>query len=70
VKKLLFFLRKLENSEGFQRYLGKLNRTYTDSLSFLPSKDLLLQILKAEGEEDVDPEIVSKEAMISRIVDP
>ena len=41
IKKLLFFLRKLENSDGFYKFIGKLNRTYNDSLTFLPSKDLL-----------------------------
>jgi len=34
-------LRKLENSEGFRKFLNRLNRTYTDTLTFLPSKDLL-----------------------------
>lgn len=53
----------------------KLHRTYNDSLTFLPSKDLLAQILKAEGVDDLvlsNPEelsYVTKEAMLSRIVD-
>jgi hypothetical protein len=53
VKKLLYFFRKLENGEGFKRFMGKLNRTYNDSLTFLPSKDLLVQILKAEGIDEL-----------------
>jgi hypothetical protein len=52
IKKLLFFLRKMENSDGFKKFMGKLNRTYSDTFTFLPSKDLLIQILKAEGIED------------------
>ena len=75
IKKLLFFFRKLENSEGFKKFMGRLNRTYNDSLTFLPSKDLLGQILKAEGVEEPllafdDYSYITKEAMISRIVDP
>jgi hypothetical protein len=55
--------------------MSKLHRTYNDSLTFLPSKDLLAQILKAEGVEDLvftnpeDLQYVTKEAMLSRIVD-
>ena len=55
--------------------MSRLSRTYNDSLTFLPSKDLLSQILKAEGIEDAalnNPEefqFVTKEALISRIVD-
>ena len=41
IKKLLFFLRKLENSDGFKKFMSRLSRTYNDSLTFLPSKDLL-----------------------------
>mmetsp|Transcript_39533 Transcript_39533/g.38018 ORF Transcript_39533/g.38018 Transcript_39533/m.38018 type:complete len:192 (+) Transcript_39533:190-765(+) len=76
IKKLLFFFRKLENCDGFKKFLRKLNRTYNDSLSFLPSKELLIQILKAEGIEEQlmlsqeDYTYISKEAMVSRIVDP
>ena len=56
--------------------MKKLNRTYNENFTFLPSKDLLMQIIKAEGldnkfinsNEEID--FISKEAMISRIVDP
>ena len=71
----MYFFRKLENSDGFRKFVGKLNRTYNDSLTFLPSKDLLKQILKAEGVDDQvitntdDLGYLSKEAMLSRIID-
>lgn len=45
-------MRKLENCDGFRKCMSKFNRTYNDSLTFLPSKDLLAQILKAEGIEE------------------
>jgi hypothetical protein len=40
VKKLLTFLQALEKSEGLAKFI-KNKRTYTTSLSFLPSNDLL-----------------------------
>lgn len=68
-------MRKLENQDGFKKFMIKLNRTYNDSLTFLPSKELLYQIFKAEGNDDFminnpeDLSYVTKEAMVSRIVD-
>jgi hypothetical protein len=54
--------------------MQRISRTYNDALTFLPSKDLLSQILKAEGIEgfDSNPEetyLITKEVMISRIID-
>jgi hypothetical protein len=48
VKKLLTFLQTLEKSEGLAKFI-KNKRTYTTSLSFLPSNDLLGQIISFEG---------------------
>ena len=45
-------MRKLENSDGFKKFMSRSSRTYNDTLTFLPSKDLLSQILKAEGVDD------------------
>lgn len=54
--------------------MGKLHRTYNETLSFLPSRELLVQILKAEGINDFgeNPEDYykfTKEYMLSRILD-
>ena len=55
--------------------MSRLNRTYNENLTFLPSKDLLSQIVKAEGLDNNfinspnDLDFISKEAMISRIID-
>ena len=67
VKKTLFFMRKLENSEGLIRFMTKMHRNFTESLSFLPSKDILSQILQVERPHDDVP--TSKEAMLAQILE-
>ena len=49
IKKLLKILHQLEQSDCILAFMKKIGRTYTKSLSFLPSKDLLAQILVCEG---------------------
>lgn len=48
VKKLLFTLRGLEKSDSLCSFMQRIGRTYTQSLSFLPSKHLLAQIIICE----------------------
>lgn len=50
-KKVLQMLRNLEVSDAFMRFLAKTNRTYNGSLSFLPGKKLLSELLRNEGSE-------------------
>jgi len=59
-------LRKLENADSLRKFFTKLSRTYNDSFSYLPSKDILVQILRAEGEEITldDAVYISKEHML------
>ena len=49
IKKLLRILYQLEQSDCILSFMKRIGRTYTKSLSFLPSKDLLAQILVCEG---------------------
>lgn len=49
VKKLLQILSKLEKSDCLLNFMKRIGRTYTRALSFLPSKDLLAQIIVCEG---------------------
>lgn len=53
--------------------MKRIGRTYTKSLSFLPSKDLLAQILVCEGLDRFmgaqTIEIQPKEALVKRILD-
>jgi len=50
--------------------MGKLNRTYNDSLSFVPSRDLLLQILKVEDNQSSEEYTNwSRELMVQRILE-
>ena len=55
---------------GFMKRIG---RTYTKSLSFLPSKDMLAQILVCEGLDRfmgaTTIEITQKEDLVKRILD-
>jgi len=51
-KKVLTFLRDLEISDAFKNFLVKLNRTYSQGISFLPSKKLLIELLINEGFEE------------------
>lgn len=55
-----------------RKFFTKLSRTYNDSFSYLPSKDILVQILKAEGEEVTldDAVFISKEHMLQKILEP
>ena len=48
IKKLLKVMYQLEQSDALLAFMKKIGRTYTKSLSFLPSKDLLAQILVCE----------------------
>ena len=67
-KKVLSMLRKLEVSDTFIKFLHKLNRTYSGSMSFLPSKILLSKLMKNEGIDHIyDLDILSKEEIISAI---
>ena len=53
--------------------MKRIGRTYTSALSFLPSKDLLAQILVCEGlDRFMGPSTIgttSKEDLVSRILD-
>lgn len=55
---------------GFMKRIG---RTYTKSLSFLPSKDMLAQILVCEGLDRfmgaTTIEVTQKEDLVKRILD-
>ena len=72
IKKLLHFLHQVEQSENLLKFMKKIGRTYTKTLSFLPSKDLLAQILVCEGLDKymtgktIDQ--TSKEDLVSRIL--
>lgn len=49
IKKLLKILSQLEKSDCLLAFMKRIGRTYTKTLSFLPSKDLLAQIIVCEG---------------------
>ena len=46
---MLRILSQMEQSDCLLDFMKKIGRTYTKSLSFLPSKELLAQILVCEG---------------------
>ena len=48
IRKLIYIFRNLEKSDCPIQLLNKLGRTYTKTLSFLPSKDLIAQIIICE----------------------
>ena len=52
-----------------KKFMSKLNRTYNGQLSFLPSKKLLINILRNDGVElpFFDQAQVTKEELISAI---
>jgi hypothetical protein len=49
VKKLLYVFQKIERSPGMLCFMQKIGKTYSNSITFLPSRDLLFQIVKCEG---------------------
>ena len=73
IKKLLRILNQLEQSDCLLGFMKRIGRTYTKSLSFLPSKDLLAQILVCEGLDRYMGAIVIettlKENLVKRILD-
>ncbi len=42
VKKLLYVFQKLERSSAFAMFMQKLGKTLSNSITFLPSKELLI----------------------------
>lgn len=50
-KKVLSMLQQLEISDAFREFLKKLHRTFSSQYSFLPTKRLLIDIIKNEGKE-------------------
>lgn len=48
IRKLIFQFRTLEQGEPFLQLMNRIGRTYTKALSFLPSKDLIAQIIICE----------------------
>jgi hypothetical protein len=73
VKKLLNTLSSLQKSDGLSQFCMRIGRTYTKTLSFLPSKHLLAQILVCEkldrfiSGRTIDS--FSQEDLVSRILD-
>ena len=73
IKKLLQVLNQLEKSDCLLGFMKRIGRTYTKALSFLPSKDLLAQIIVCEGLDrfmganTIDS--VDKEHLVTRILD-
>ena len=73
IKKLLTILNQLEQSDCLMGFMKRIGRTYTKSLSFLPSKDMLAQILVCEGLDRfmgaTTIEVTQKEDLVKRILD-
>ena len=73
VKKLLRILQELEKSEVLLNFMKRIGRTYTRALSFLPSKDLLAQIVVCEGLDRfmgaITIDTTTKEELVDRIID-
>jgi len=73
IKKLLKILNQLEQSDCLLAFMKRIGRTYTKALSFLPSKDLLAQIIICEGLDRFlgaqTIENTSKEDLVNRILD-
>ena len=73
VKKLLFQLRSYEQQEEFLKFISRVGRTYTKALSFLPSRDLLAQIIVCEGLDRFISgrtiESLPKEDLLNRIME-
>lgn len=73
VKKLLRIMDHIEKSDNLLSFMKRIGRTYTKALTFLPSKELLAQILVCEGLDRYigakTIEQVSKEDLIKRILD-
>lgn len=63
----------MEQSDCLLNFMKRIGRTYTKSLSFLPSKDLLAQILVCESLDRfmgaTTIETTSKENLVKRILD-
>ena len=65
-KKVLSMLQQLEISDSFRHFLKKLHRTYSAQYSFLPSKRLLVDIIRNEGKEiNIDYSTSVKSASLS-----
>lgn len=66
-------LNQLENSDCLMAFMKRIGRTYTKSLTFLPSKDLLAQILVCEGlDRFLGPssiDLTPKEDLVKRILE-
>jgi len=66
-------MNQLEQSDCLLSFMKKIGRTYTKSLTFLPSKDLLAQILVCEGLDRfmgaTTIEANSKDDLVKRILD-
>lgn len=73
MKKLLFTLRGLEKSDGLSKFCQRIGRTYTKTLTFLPSKHLLAQVLVCEKLDrfvaDRAIESISQEDLVERILE-
>ena len=73
IKKLLNIMNTLEQSDCLMSFMKRIGRTYTKSLTFLPSKDLLAQILVCEGLDRFmganTIEANSKDDLVKRILD-
>ena len=73
IKKLFHFLRSIQHSNALQGFSKRKGRTFTKSVCFYPSKDLLAQILICEkldrymSGQTIDS--LSKEEMVNRILD-
>jgi len=73
VKKLLHTMRLLEKSEVLLAFMQRIGRTYTKTLTFLPSKHLLAQIIVCEKLDRYIScrtiESFSKEDLVNRILE-
>ena len=73
IKKLLRILSQIEQSDSLLNFIKRIGRTYTKSLTFLPSKELLAQILVCEGLDRfmgaLTIESNPKEMLVKRILD-
>jgi len=73
VRKLIYQFRALEQSEQFLQFMSRIGRTYTKAISFMPSKDLLAQILICERLDKYlqgrSIDSISKEELVNRLMD-
>ena len=73
VRKLIYQFRALEQSDAFLQFLSRIGRTYTKTYSFLPSKDLLAQILICEKLDKYlagrPIESFTKEELVNRLME-